>query len=69
MSGQGGGRGGRVNAISSSRQSSKKVKLLMMSDVTKKAMTPRECGARLLPQFTQPIAGSMESKGDQIQCQ
>ena len=35
----------------------------------KKAMTPGECSARLLPQFTQLIAGSMVSKSDQIQCQ
>ena len=35
----------------------------------KKAMAPGECSARLLPQFTQLIADSMESKGDQIQCQ
>ncbi len=35
----------------------------------KKAMATGECSARLLPQFTQLIADSMESKGDQIQCQ
>lgn len=32
-------------------------------------MTLGECGSRLLPQFTQLNACSIESKADQIQCQ